>query len=99
MPKAVIPRNGVYLTLEDVKANVVFEDGDLHSCPTRVISLENTLNGMVMPFEEAERISKFAREHGIIMHLDGARLWEAVAAGAGTLPDFCALFDTVSLCR
>ena len=32
------------------------------------------------------------------MHLDGARLWEAVAAGAGTLKEYCALFDSVSLC-
>lgn len=32
------------------------------------------------------------------MHLDGARLWEAVAAGAGTLKEYCACFDSVSLC-
>ena len=32
------------------------------------------------------------------MHLDGARLWEAVAAGAGSLKDYCACFDSISLC-
>ncbi len=32
------------------------------------------------------------------MHLDGARLWEAVAAGAGSLRDYCRLFDSVQLC-
>ena len=32
------------------------------------------------------------------MHMDGARLWEAVAAGAGTLKEFCAEMDSVSLC-
>ncbi|TQS33200.1 hypothetical protein Golomagni_06463, partial [Golovinomyces magnicellulatus] len=37
-------------------------------------------------------------EHNIRMHCDGARLWEAVAAGAGSLPDFCSHFETVSLC-
>jgi threonine aldolase len=31
------------------------------------------------------------------MHLDGSRLWEAVAAGAGTIFSYCALFETVSL--
>ncbi len=42
MVKTVVPRNGVNLTLEDVKANA-YTDDDIHTCPTRVISLENTL--------------------------------------------------------
>lgn len=95
--KPVVPKNGIYLTLEDVKANVVISD-NFHDCPTRVISLENTLNGMIMPLSEVKRISQFARENGIKMHCDGARLWEAVVAGAGTLKEFCAQFDTLSLC-
>ncbi|KAK3394440.1 pyridoxal phosphate-dependent transferase [Podospora didyma] len=97
MLKTVVPSNGVYLTLEDVKANAYLDD-DVHTCPTRVISLENTLNGMLMPLEEAQRISAFAREHGIKVHCDGARLWEAAASGAGSLTDFAACFDTISLC-
>lgn len=95
--KTVVPANGDYLTLEDIKKNVILSE-DVHSCPTRVISLENTLNGMVTPLDEVRRISEFARGHGIKMHLDGARLWEAVASGAGTLPEFCEPFDTISLC-
>ncbi|KAL7793678.1 aromatic amino acid beta-eliminating lyase/threonine aldolase [Trichoderma ceciliae] len=95
--KPVVPGNGIHLTLEDVKANVVISD-NVHDCPTRVISLENTLNGMIMPLSEVKRISHFARQNGIRMHCDGARLWEAVAAGAGPLPDFCSQFDTLSLC-
>lgn len=93
----VLPENGIYLTLEDVQKNVVLTD-DVHDCPTRVISLENTLNGMITPLSEVKRISEFARKHGILMHCDGARLWEAVTAGAGSLPEFCSQFDTVSLC-
>ena len=92
-----MPKNGRYLTLEDVKANVTVDD-DVHGCPTRVISLENTLHGMVTPLSEVKRISEFAREYGIKMHCDGARLWEAVISGAGSLPDFCSHFDTISLC-
>lgn len=95
--KGVMPANGKYLTLEDVKKNAVISD-DIHACPTKVISLENTLAGMVTPLEETRKISAFAREHGIIMHLDGARLWEAVAAGAGKLEEYCDCFDSVSLC-
>ncbi|RKF59419.1 Aldolase vrtJ [Erysiphe neolycopersici] len=95
--KSVIPSNGEYLTLEDIEKNVVLGD-EIHSTPTRVISLENTLGGIIMPLSETKRISKFAREYGIKIHLDGARLWEAVAAGAGSLIDYCELFDSVSLC-
>jgi threonine aldolase len=97
MIKTVVPKNGVYLTLEDIKANVYLDD-DVHTCPTRVISLENTLNGMIMPLDEVRRIAAFAREHGLKMHCDGARLWEVAASGAGSLTDFAACFDTVSLC-
>ncbi|KAK0122253.1 hypothetical protein ONS95_010504 [Cadophora gregata] len=95
--KGVVPKNGVYLTLEDVKKNVVLGD-EIHSCPTKIISLENTLGGTIMPLEEVKRISAFAREHGIKMHLDGARIWEAVVAGAGSLPDYTKEFDSASLC-
>lgn len=95
--KGVVPKNGVYLTLEDIKKNVTISD-DIHACPTRVISLENTLAGTILPLAEARRISEFAHANGIKMHLDGARLWEAVVAGAGSLPDYTTLFDSVSLC-
>lgn len=95
--KPVIPNNGAYVTLEDVKKHVVLSD-DIHACPTKLISLENTLAGIVLPLAEAQRISAWAREKGVLMHCDGARLWEAVAAGAGSLKDYCACFDSVSLC-
>lgn len=95
--KGVVPANGRYLTLEDVEKSAIISD-DIHSCPTKVISLENTLAGIVLPLEECQRIAAFAKEHGILMHLDGARIWEAVAAGAGSLEDYCACFDSISLC-
>ncbi|KAJ5232532.1 hypothetical protein N7468_005488 [Penicillium chermesinum] len=92
-----IPANGQYLTLEDIKQTVVISN-NIHVAPTRVISLENTLAGVITPLEEVRRISEFARANGIKMHLDGARLWEAVAAGAGSLTDYLACFDTAQLC-
>jgi threonine aldolase len=97
MVKGVVPSNGVYLTLEDIKKNVVLGE-EIHGAPTRVISLENTLGGTIMPLSEVKRISAFAKEYDIKMHLDGARIWEAVIAGAGSLPEFCQEFDSVSLC-
>lgn len=91
------PSNGHYLTLEDIKETVVISN-NIHVAPTRVISLENTLAGTIAPLEEVQRISEFARANGIKMHLDGARLWEAVAAGAGSLTDYLECFDTAQLC-
>jgi len=102
MMESILPRNGVYLTLEDVRTNAMVLEGDesadVHICPTKVVCLENTLNGSILPLEECRKISTWARERGIKMHLDGARLWEAVVAGAGSLEDYCACFDSVSLC-
>ncbi|KFY70590.1 hypothetical protein V499_09056, partial [Pseudogymnoascus sp. VKM F-103] len=95
--QGVVAGNGRFLTLEDVKRKVVLSD-DVHACPTRVISLENTLGGSIMPLDETKRISEWARGEGILMHLDGARLWEAVVAGAGGLEEYTRCFDTVSLC-
>lgn len=93
----VVPSNGVYLTLEDIKREAIISN-NIHLAPTRVISLENTLAGAVTPLAEIQRITQFARENNILMHLDGARIWEVVASGAGSLPDFLACFDTAQLC-
>jgi threonine aldolase len=97
MVNGVVPSNGLYLTLEDIVKNVVLSD-DVHACPTKIISLENTLRGTVIPLSEAQRISHFARKRGIKMHLDGARLWEAAATGAGSLREYATCFDSVTMC-
>ncbi|KAJ9624566.1 hypothetical protein H2203_005301 [Taxawa tesnikishii (nom. ined.)] len=96
MMQAVTPSNGQYLTLEDIQSHAVLTD-NVHKCPTRVIALENTISGVVVPLEELRRICHWARENGVKTHLDGARLFEAVATGAGSLRQYSELFDTVSL--
>ncbi|KAL2885390.1 l-allo-threonine aldolase [Ceratocystis lukuohia] len=93
----VTPSNGMHLTLEDIIPHVTLGD-DIHTCPTRVISLENTLDGLIFPPSEIYRIAAYASEHSIKLHCDGARLWEAVAAGSGTLRELCTPFDTVTMC-
>lgn len=94
---ALKPENGHHLTLEEVHEAVV--DGeDIHTAPTRVVSLENTLSGMVFPQDEIVKISDAMNSEGIIMHLDGARLWEVVAKTGLSLEELCAPFDSVSLC-
>lgn len=97
MPITVVPRNGRYVTLEDVKRHCIM-GGKETVCPTKLICLENTLYGTILPLEEVRRIRAFSEEHGIRMHLDGARLWEAVAAEAGSLTEYCELFESVTMC-
>ncbi|KFY44079.1 hypothetical protein V494_01654 [Pseudogymnoascus sp. VKM F-4513 (FW-928)] len=96
MIQTVRPSNGEFLTVEDIKKKVVLSD-DVHKCPTRLISLENTIGGIVQPLEETRKISAWARENGLLLHLDGARLWEAVAAGKGNLREYATCFDSVGL--
>lgn len=74
---------------------------DPHSIQTALICLENTHNsggGTIYPLATIERIRAVASAHSIPMHLDGARLFNAVAAT--TLPPaaYAAHFETVSLC-
>lgn len=94
--QAIRPMNGRYMTLEDVEKHAVITD-DVHKCPTRLISMENTSSGLVVPLLELQRIKNWADRNDVKVHLDGARLWEAVAAGAGTLEDFASCADLVTL--
>lgn len=96
MVQGVMPSNGEFLTLEDIQRKAVLSN-DVHKCPTTVISLENTISGLVHPLAELQRISNWARRNRLKVHIDGARLWEAVATGAGSLRDFAQCADSVSL--
>lgn len=98
MVTPVKPSNGLYLTLDDILDNFIEDDGDIHMAPTKVISLENTLHGIVMPYEEIVKISQWCRINGIKLHLDGARLWNASVKTGISMLDYCKLFDSVSLC-
>ncbi|RDW65765.1 uncharacterized protein DSM5745_09504 [Aspergillus mulundensis] len=94
--QTVRPSNGRFMVLEDVVSRALVTD-DVHKCPTKVISIENTAGGSVVPVDELRRISQWAHDNDIKVHMDGARLWEAVAAGGGSLPDYCRLCDLVSV--
>ncbi|QLQ79122.1 hypothetical protein HG537_0B04700 [Torulaspora globosa] len=94
----VRPANGDYLTLEDIKGSYIPDDGDIHGAPTKVVSLENTLHGIVTPLEELVRIRAWCLENGIKLHCDGARIWNAVVASKVPLKQFGELFDSISIC-
>jgi threonine aldolase len=74
---------------------------DIHAPSTRVIAIENTHNragGRIFPFEEMKRIRELADDRGLSVHLDGARLANAVVAAGIPFKDYAACADTVSMC-
>ncbi|KAL7419473.1 hypothetical protein Q5752_006311 [Cryptotrichosporon argae] len=108
---SLVPSNGAYLTRADVETNLELGD-NIHIAPTRLICLENTLSGTVLPQAEIVAIGALARSHGIPMHLDGARAWEVAAKVVeergldatreeslqSVLTELLEPFDTASLC-
>ncbi|CAG8574633.1 7268_t:CDS:2 [Dentiscutata heterogama] len=93
----LIPINKIHITLSEIQSSII-PDTDIHYAPTRVISLENTLDGLIFPIEELYRISEFARNRGLRIHLDGARLWNASAETGIEMKQYGKLFDSMSLC-
>ena len=74
---------------------------DLHTPPTTLLCLEQTHNvggGSVYPLETMQQIAGIARQHGLSLHLDGARLFNASAKTGVSVAEYAAIFDTVSFC-
>ncbi|CED84020.1 threonine aldolase [Phaffia rhodozyma] len=104
-PLPLKPWNGHHLTWDDDIADDLILGDNIHCASTKIICLENTLNGTIFPQDEIVKISKKAKEEGLIMHCDGARLWNVAAekgATMETLPEvmkeLCDPFDSVSVC-
>ena len=74
---------------------------DIHAAPTRLVAIENTHNrggGTVWDDGLLEAVTTRARERGLALHLDGARLWNASVATGRSEQALAAPFDTVSAC-
>jgi len=72
-----------------------------HSPLTKLVEIENTANrggGSCWDFEELKKIRTVCNEHHLGYHLDGARIWNALAAKPETARDYGQLFDTMSVC-
>ncbi|AEE67650.1 low-specificity L-threonine aldolase [Bordetella pertussis] len=72
--------------------------GDPHFARTRLLALENTFQGRVMPAGYVAQATGWAREHGLSTHLDGARVFNAAVASGVPVQQLCEPFDTVSIC-
>ena len=92
------------LALADIEAAI--KPDDAHFARTRLLALENTLGGKLLPFEYVQSATALARRHGLSTHLDGARLFNAAVAQAaltgGAVVDearrIAQCFDSVSVC-
>jgi threonine aldolase len=71
---------------------------DHHFARTRLLCLENTQAGRALPLDYLRRAHEFARARGLALHLDGARLFNAVVKQGVEVRDIARHFDTVSVC-
>jgi threonine aldolase len=92
------------IPLAEIEAHI--KPDDPHFARTRLLALENTWGGQVLPADYVDAATQLARRHGLATHLDGARLFNAAvveAARTGSTPLAAARrlagpFDTVSVC-
>lgn len=79
-------------------AAAVKPKGDPHFARTRLLALENTFLGKLIPAAYIQAATSWAREQGLGTHLDGARVFNAAVASGKPVAELCAPFDTVSIC-
>ncbi|NDH53267.1 MAG: low-specificity L-threonine aldolase [Betaproteobacteria bacterium] len=92
------------LALADIEAAI--KPDDAHFARSRLLALENTWNGKVLPFDYVKEATDFASARGLARHLDGARLFNAAAAQAAAKGSdiraeaqrIARCFDSVSVC-
>lgn len=87
------------LTAQEVESWIMPDD--VHFPVTQLISLEDTANrggGAVYNFEEIQRIAAVARKHHLPLHLDGARLFNALHVNGVDPKVYASQFDSISIC-
>jgi threonine aldolase len=84
------------IALADIEAAI--KPDDAHFARTRLIALENTWGGTVLPLSYLEAASALARKHGLAIHLDGARLFNGAVASGVSPREITKHFDSVSVC-
>ncbi len=85
-------------TMDLGKIEAAITAGDSHFATTRLIALENTFGGKVLPQAYMAQVADIARRHGLGLHLDGARAFNAAIALGSDIRTFASSFDTVSIC-
>jgi threonine aldolase len=96
--RLIAGRDGI-LDLCDVEGKIRADNQ--HLTVTRLVCLENTTNvggGRVYPQENIDRIGQWAHRNALKVHMDGARLFNAVVASGTSAAAICRHVDTVSIC-
>ena len=84
------------LALAEIEAAI--KPDDAHFARTRLLALENTWGGQVLPLSYIEAATALARSRGLATHLDGARLFNAAVASGVPAREIARHFDSVSVC-
>jgi threonine aldolase len=84
------------LNLDTVK-NVIKPD-DNHFAKTKLLCLENTVGGKVLPLDYINKAKDLVDEYQLAFHLDGARLFNAVASQGIDVKQITTAFDSISIC-
>ena len=84
------------IALSDIAAYI--KPDDMHFARSRLLALENTIGGRVLPQDYVKAATGFAHAQGLATHLDGARVCNAAVKAGVSLREAVAGFDTVSVC-
>lgn len=85
-------------TLDFNKLAAAIKPDDSHFARTKLLSLENTINGKVLPMNYLAQARDFANEHSLKLHLDGARVYNAAAALDVKVKEIGQYFDSMTIC-
>lgn len=85
-------------TLDFAKLAAAIKPNDPHFARTKLLSLENTINGKVLPLSYLAKAREFVNQHNLKLHLDGARVYNAAVAQNVDITEITQHFDSVSIC-
>lgn len=85
-------------TLDFAKLKAAIKPDDSHFARTKLLSLENTINGKVLPLSYLAEAREFVDQHGLSLHLDGARVYNAAVALDVDVKEIAKHFDTMTIC-
>lgn len=85
-------------TLDLSKVAAAIKPNDSHFARTKLLSLENTINGKVLPISYLAQVREFVDKHKLSLHLDGARVYNAVVALDVDVKEIAQYFDSMTIC-
>lgn len=80
------------------KLKAAIKEDDFHFARTKLLSLENTIGGKVLPLDYLAKARAFTQEHGLMLHLDGARVYNAAVALNVDILEISKHFDSMTIC-